>query len=52
MDKIVKANASRRAYQGRYFDIEPYVGRFKDPWLTKWNEMIEKLFSDKRVCNF
>lgn len=52
MNELVKYNETRKAYQWRYFDVEPYVGHFNDSWLTKWNEMIVKLFNDKRVCNF
>lgn len=52
MDKIVKRNATRRTYQCRFFDVKPFVGRFEDSWLTQWNQMIDKLFSDKRVGSF
>lgn len=36
-------------YDGRHFDVAPYVGRFKDSWLKMWNDHVAQLFGDNKV---
>lgn len=49
MEKIQRESLARRDYDGRHFDVTPFVGKFKDSWLKTWNNHVEQLFQDNKV---